>query len=69
MIQFQQGAFYSENRRDLSEAAFEADAVAVAIWSVLRAKPEGFARCSKRSTTTPPKPRIVPSIGRNRRRS
>jgi hypothetical protein len=31
MIQFQQGTFYSENQRDLSEAAFEADAVAVAI--------------------------------------
>jgi putative DNA primase/helicase len=33
---------YSDNRRDVSEAAFEADAVAVAIWNMLRTKPEGF---------------------------
>jgi hypothetical protein len=65
MIQLQQGAAYSDNRRDVSEAAFEAEAVAVAVWNMLRTKPEGFARCSTRS---PPKPRAVPSIGRSRRR-
>jgi hypothetical protein len=59
MIQLQQGATYSDNRRDVSEATFEADAVAVAIWNMLRTKPDGFARCSKRSTITPPKPRGV----------
>jgi hypothetical protein len=33
---------YSDNRRDVSEAAFEADNVAVAIWKMLQTKPEGF---------------------------
>jgi hypothetical protein len=47
MIQLQQGAAYSDNHRDVSEAAFEADAVAVAIWNTLRTKPEGFARSRK----------------------
>jgi hypothetical protein len=44
MIQFQQGAAYSDNQRDMSEAAFEADAVAAVIWNTLRTIPEGFAR-------------------------
>jgi hypothetical protein len=35
MIQLQQGAAYSDNNRDVSEAAFEADAVAVVIWNTL----------------------------------
>jgi hypothetical protein len=46
--------------------AFEADAVAVVIWNTLRTKPEGFARSrkdqeeiKKRSTSIPPKPRVV----------
>jgi hypothetical protein len=59
MIQLQQGAAYSDNLRDVSEATFEADAVAVVIWNMHRMKREGFARCSKRSTSTPPKPRVV----------
>jgi len=33
MIQLQQGAAYSDNQRDVSEAAFEADAVEVVIWT------------------------------------
>jgi putative DNA primase/helicase len=33
---------YSNNRRDVSEAAFEADAVAVAVWKFLQTKPERF---------------------------
>jgi hypothetical protein len=44
VIQLQQGAAYSDNHRDVSEAALEADAVAAAIWNTLRTKPEGFAR-------------------------
>jgi hypothetical protein len=47
MIQLQQGAAYSDNHRDVSEAAFEADAVTVVIWNTLRTKPEGFARSRK----------------------
>jgi hypothetical protein len=59
MIQLQQGTAYNDNLCDVSEATFEADAVAVVIWNMLRTKPESFARCSKRSTSTPPKPRVV----------
>jgi hypothetical protein len=44
MIQLQQGAAYSDNHRDVSEAAFEADAAAAVIWNALRTIPEGFAR-------------------------
>ena len=33
---------YRDNRRDVSEAAFEADNVAVAIWKMLQTKPDGF---------------------------
>jgi hypothetical protein len=33
MIQFQRGAAYSDNQRNVSEAAFEADALAVVIWT------------------------------------
>lgn len=33
MIQFRQGAAYSDNQRNVSEAAFEANAVAVVIWT------------------------------------
>jgi hypothetical protein len=47
MIQLQQGAAYSDNHRDVSETAFEADAVAIVIWNTLRTKPEGFARSRK----------------------
>jgi hypothetical protein len=47
MIQLQQGAAYSDNQRDVSEAAFEADTVAVVIWNMLRTKPQGFARRSR----------------------
>ncbi len=39
------GAFlaaYASNRRDVVEAAFDADAVAVAIWKLLADRPEGF---------------------------
>jgi putative DNA primase/helicase len=35
-------AAYSGNRRDVVEAAFDADAVAVAIWKLLADQPEGF---------------------------
>src|SRR5262249_2335005 len=35
-------AAYAGNRRDVVEAAFEADAVAVAIWNLIADRPEGF---------------------------
>ena len=37
-------AAYAENRRDVSEAAFEADAIAVAIWKLITSNdgPQGF---------------------------
>jgi len=62
MIQLQKGAAYSDNHRDVSEAAFEADAVAVVIWSTLRTKPRALPaleKIKKRSTSIPPKPRVV----------
>jgi hypothetical protein len=40
MIQFQQGAAYGDNQRNVSETAFEADAVAVVIWTSLE-QPRG----------------------------
>jgi hypothetical protein len=49
MIQLQQGAAYSDNHRDVSETAFEADAVAIVIWNTL---PWGNAQIKRRGIFT-----------------
>ena len=61
MIQFLQGAAYSDNQRDVSEAAFEADAVELVIWTSFE-RPGGLLMLLEEINNYPTETTRRPSI-------